>query len=449
MDDDTEYVKNQPFDEALDVSRDSAEILSPERQMQSANERRVSNQNFDELIEVSQTTDGEDTPRSEESSNDCTDKSASFLSNGKDNSHIMEEKNNIIKNEHFDSVVNVEDSEDESSIETRASMSSICSKRRKDLKEDTVSFKLEHITSEQPKPLALKLSSKNKSKQQRAISTSDEESASGLSGSSSDGSRSHNNFPRHSSNIEGAYNPSDYNDLDVSDDVKELFLYIQRYKPHEIELETTLKCFIPSYIPAIGEPDAFLKMPRPDGMKDGLGMRVIDEPSATQSDAAVIELQLRASSKKKLVGEMIVRSIENAAKSPIEVEGWIESISQLHRSKPPPQVIYKRSDMPDVDQLMEAWSEDDEIHSALSSEESGLGVSVAALPDINLDMSVQEYAKVVYVILGIPFDEGMMNQSVHALFTLFTEFQNNQHFSSSDNNPPMYNMDGFEKVDAF
>mmetsp|Transcript_30795 Transcript_30795/g.35555 ORF Transcript_30795/g.35555 Transcript_30795/m.35555 type:complete len:106 (-) Transcript_30795:62-379(-) len=105
-------------------------------------------------------------------------------------------------------------------------MSSIGSKRRKDLKEDTVSFKLEHITSEQPKPLALKLSSssKNKSKQRRAISTSDEESASGLSGSSSDGSRSHNNFPRHSSNIEGAYNPSDYNDLDVSDDVKELFL---------------------------------------------------------------------------------------------------------------------------------------------------------------------------------------------------------------------------------
>jgi len=51
---------------------------------------------------------------------------------------------------------------------------------------------------------------------------------------------------------------------------------------------------------------------------------------------------------------------------------------------------------------------------------------VAALPNITLDMSVQEYAKVVYVILGIPFDEGMMNQSFHALFALFTEFQNNE-----------------------
>mmetsp|Transcript_30794 Transcript_30794/g.35553 ORF Transcript_30794/g.35553 Transcript_30794/m.35553 type:complete len:119 (-) Transcript_30794:197-553(-) len=101
-------------------------------------------------------------------------------------------------------------------------------------------------------------------------------------------------------------------------------------------------------------------------------------------------------------------------------------VCQLHQSKPPPEVIYKRSDMPDVNQLIDAWSEDDEIHSALSSEESGLGVSVAALPDINLDMSVQEYAKVVYVILGIPFDEGMMNQSFHALFALFTEFQNNE-----------------------
>lgn len=82
--------------------------------------------------------------------------------------------------------------------------------------------------------------------------------------------------------------------------------------------------------------------------------------------------------------------------------------------------------MPDVNQLIDAWSEDDEIHSAISFEKSGLWLCVAALPNITLDMSVQEYAKVVYVILGIPFDEGMMNQSFHALFALFTEFQNNE-----------------------
>ena len=94
--------------------------------------------------------------------------------------------------------MNVKYCEDESSIETWVSMSSIGSKCIKDLKEDTVSFKLEQITSKQLKCLLLKFSSssKNKSKQQRAISTSNLEPASGLGGSSSDGSRSHNNFPK-------------------------------------------------------------------------------------------------------------------------------------------------------------------------------------------------------------------------------------------------------------
>jgi intraflagellar transport protein 46 len=32
-----------------------------------------------------------------------------------------------------------------------------------------------------------------------------------------------------------------------------------------IDIDTKLKAFIPDYIPAIGEVDAFLKMPRPDG----------------------------------------------------------------------------------------------------------------------------------------------------------------------------------------
>lgn len=61
-------------------------------------------------------------------------------------------------------------------------------------------------------------------------------------------------------NIEGAYKPQDYEGLNVSAEVRELFQYIERYKPQEVELETTLKCFIPEYIPAIGEMDAFIKV---------------------------------------------------------------------------------------------------------------------------------------------------------------------------------------------
>lgn len=61
-------------------------------------------------------------------------------------------------------------------------------------------------------------------------------------------------------NIEGAYNPKDYLQLNVIAEVRDLFQYIERYKPQEVELETPLKCFIPEYIPAIGELDAFIKV---------------------------------------------------------------------------------------------------------------------------------------------------------------------------------------------
>ena len=76
-------------------------------------------------------------------------------------------------------------------------------------------------------------------------------------------------------NIEGAYNPREYDGLQVSAEVKDLFQYIDRYKPQEQELDTVLKCFIPEYIPAIGEMDAFIKIPRPDDKEDDLGLKFL------------------------------------------------------------------------------------------------------------------------------------------------------------------------------
>lgn len=48
-----------------------------------------------------------------------------------------------------------------------------------------------------------------------------------------------------------------------------------RYTPIIHELDTKLKAFIPEFIPAIGEVDAFLKMPRPDGQPETLGLYVL------------------------------------------------------------------------------------------------------------------------------------------------------------------------------
>ena len=41
--------------------------------------------------------------------------------------------------------------------------------------------------------------------------------------------------------VDGAYNADDYKHLQVSAEIKKLFEYIPQYKPHEVELDTTLK----------------------------------------------------------------------------------------------------------------------------------------------------------------------------------------------------------------
>lgn len=205
--------------------------------------------------------------------------------------------------------------------------------------------------------------------------------------------------------------------MNVSSDVRELFQYIERYKAVEVELPTTLKCFIPEYIPSIGEMDAFVKVPRPDNKDDDLGLKVLDEPSAAQSDPTVLELQLRAQSKKLQYGDVVVRSIEQAAKNPALIEKWIQNISDLHRSKPPQQVHYRRN-MPDTDTLMEAWSP--EFEAILDR---------LPLPSPDLDLSLLEYSKVLCNILDIPVYENPI-ESLHLMFTLFTDFRNNPHFQS-------------------
>ena len=63
------------------------------------------------------------------------------------------------------------------------------------------------------------------------------------------------------------YNPQDYMNLNVSQDVKQLFMLITDYTPQQSEIDTILRPFIPEYIPTVGEVDVYLKIPRPDGQR--------------------------------------------------------------------------------------------------------------------------------------------------------------------------------------
>ena len=58
----------------------------------------------------------------------------------------------------------------------------------------------------------------------------------------------------------GGYNPDDYEELPVNQDVQDLFQYILHYKPEVVQLEAPLKPFIPDYTPAIGDIDEFIKV---------------------------------------------------------------------------------------------------------------------------------------------------------------------------------------------
>ena len=151
--------------------------------------------------------------------------------------------------------------------------------------------------------------------------------------------------------VPGAYNPNQYANLPVSQEVKEMFEYIQRYKPQKIELDTKMKPFIPDYIPAVGEVDAFLKMPKPDNAKEDLGITVLDEPCLNHEDKTVLELKYVQSKNVARAAPINVDSIENADKKPREVSRWISSVQDLHKTRPPPTVNYTKN-MPDIETLM-------------------------------------------------------------------------------------------------
>ncbi|XP_023797109.1 intraflagellar transport protein 46 homolog, partial [Cyanistes caeruleus] len=216
--------------------------------------------------------------------------------------------------------------------------------------------------------------------------------------------------------LEGDFNPADFDYLQVSSEIRDLFEYIKRYTPKTIEIEHKLQPFIPDFIPAVGDIDAFLKVPRPDGKPDNLGLLVLDEPSTKQSDPTVLSLWLTENSKQHNITQQIkVKSLENAEKNPKAIESWIESITELHRCKPPATVHYSRP-MPDIETLMQEWSP--EFEELLGK---------VGLPTAEMSCDLAEYIDMICAILDIPVYKSRIHP-LHVLFSLFLEFKNSQHF---------------------
>jgi len=121
-----------------------------------------------------------------------------------------------------------------------------------------------------------------------------------------------------------------------------------------------------------------------------------------------------------------VDSIEGADKKGKEISRWISNVEELHKSRPPPTVNYTKQ-MPDFDMLMSEFNP--EMERALKSIE---------FPGPEIDMHTSDYSRLVCGMLDIPTHKLANNksgiESLHVLFTLFSEFRQNQHFQNNEGN---------------
>ena len=212
--------------------------------------------------------------------------------------------------------------------------------------------------------------------------------------------------------IEGMYDPEEFSDLPVGEDIRDLFDYILRYVPQKLELDTKMKPFIPEFIPAVGDIDAFIKVESENPLQ--LGLTVLDEPTAKQSDPNIMELQLRSLSKRSSGRMSKVKKVVNIGQVQDNkvVAKWIKDIDDLHRSKPPPTVQYSKQ-MPDIDLLMAEWPQ--ELDTLLAS---------TGLPTADLDISLESYVDIICAFLDIPIYKSRIQVSTqqstaHIIANLF------------------------------
>ncbi|KAK6740678.1 hypothetical protein RB195_008872 [Necator americanus] len=215
------------------------------------------------------------------------------------------------------------------------------------------------------------------------------------------------------------YSDSEHNAAhDFSQEEEQLFAFVDAYQPEEIRPRPLLRLFLMDYMPAIGDIDAMIKIPRPDEVEDNIGFTQLDEPAIQQSDPTILKMQLlRANKDVAAHSDTPVKRLERADKSTHEIDKWIANIKELHRSRPPQTVLF-RHPMPDIETLMQEF--DPAFEKAIEGKQ---------LPTADLDVDLEEYADICLNLLDIPVYNGRI-QSLHCLFSLYQEFKNSQHFKN-------------------
>ncbi|CAJ0933885.1 unnamed protein product, partial [Mesorhabditis belari] len=211
-----------------------------------------------------------------------------------------------------------------------------------------------------------------------------------------------------------------------TDEEIELLEMMDEYQAEEIGIEPALKPFLLEFQPAVGDVDSFIKVPRPDEVEDNIGLTQLDEPAIKQSDPTILDMQLRHTTKEFSSNQDTpVKRVHRADRNVELIEKWIDDIKDLRRSKPAASVHYTKP-LPDVEKLMQEWPADFEK-----------GLPGIQLPTAELDVDLPTFADLCLNLVDIPVHKSRI-QSLHLLFSLYSEFKNSQHFRNlAQNAEPM------------
>ncbi|KAK2946608.1 putative Intraflagellar transport protein 46 like protein [Blattamonas nauphoetae] len=202
----------------------------------------------------------------------------------------------------------------------------------------------------------------------------------------------------------------EFNLLSIAPELRSMVQEVFSFQSQKFMLPAPLEPFIPEYQPTIGEVDSFVKVQRPDGVGDLLGLVVLDEPGPEQSNPSVLEMQLRNLDKLSNVKQPTnVRTVDANDRGAMGLQLWLNSIEEFHKSRPSPSVAY-RGPMPSPETLMQT-----------------------KIPPLHrLDMSFTDNSKLILYVLNFVVYIDSVNNFLHLLFSLHSAFKEHPHFKDLD-----------------
>ena len=247
-------------------------------------------------------------------------------------------------------------------------------------------------------------------------------------------------IPAHRPSNSVEYNAQDFAGVDAPPEIRQLFGSISQYRAKNLELPTRTMPFIPDYVPSLGEMDEFIKIPRPDGQHDFLGLIALDESALKQSNANLLMMELKALSRVSVADDADLGPAASAAhaaevaavttsgsgtgisKAEVgkRIQEWVNSVETLHRRRPVADVSFL-GNMPDMESLMAAWGTEEE-HVVRS----------IRMPDGHLPVPLPDMVRIFCSILDIPVGDNPI-ESLHVLFTLFHELKTNPFVQGREN----------------